>query len=335
MNLSPAPQAPGLRVFTLCLSASILLLTLFPDSQRLLGLLVLFWSFFCLLRALWIMETTLLPATIEKQRRSRILPWIILSEKNLRQRLDSGLAARYAGNIGLILFFLSGTGFSGWALYLHLFPAVPEDFAILLKRIGIFLNASASDPARPVSGWTGFFLNFAEILWIGLMVWTCRSYACAPQNAALLLKALVFCLTLSLGACLITGGLATIPFSQPLPWAGSGWGAFPAMETAGFFPPGEISSFAARATELGIRGMALSFIPGLAVFLSILGNTGRSERRKKYALATIGALLLMMLSDMLLVESPRTFPVWLSFWSLIATLWGCASAPRANHGHNL
>ncbi len=332
MTLRAASEAPGLRVFTALLVSSVLLLAGFPGSDRLLGLLILFWSFFCLLRALRIIETALLPADPEKQRRSRLLPWIILSEKNLRQRLDSGRAALRASNADLLIFLLAGGALAGWAFYLRLFPVYPEALAATAKQIGIFLHAHSDHASGELPGitpgWTGFLSRLSQILWISLMVWACRSYACAARQSGVLLKGLALCFALCLGLCLMANGPADSLVGQPLLWAGSGWNSFPAMEATGFFSPHTASSFSVRAVELGLRGMVLFYIPCIVAAVAVLKNAGRSERRKNCALAAAGVLIVMALADLLLADGPRAFVLWLSGWSLTATLWGCASTSR-------
>lgn len=340
------PEAPGLRLFTFCLAATILLLAGVPAAPRLSGLLLLGWSFACLLRALWIAEMLFLAEKPDgknggknrEKPRMHLLPRIIIGEKNLRRRLDSGLAALRAGNDGLLLFLAAGIPLAGWALYLHLFPAPPGDFGAFLQRIETFMHDAG--PARTglsIPDRAGFLNGLSQILWIGLMVWACRSYACAGESAALLVKTLTACFLLLLGLCLMSGGMAGNPFDSPPLWAETGWGGFAAMEKAGFLPGARPSSFSVRATELGLRGTLLLYGPGLAALWAILRNTGRSERRKNHALAASGTLFSMLLADLLLADGSYAFALWLSGWSLTAALWGCAGTPRngsaARHWH--
>lgn len=325
MIFGNSPDKPGLWSFLICFIISLLLLALSPDFTRLYGLLAVFWGFFCLMRALWLMDTAFMftNKTPPVPRRSHILPWLIVNGKDLRGRLDAGFAAMHTTDRVFILCLFLAAGLAGWALYLRLFPVFPEDFSTFLSQIGTFLGQDRIGGAGlyPVRGCADFLLHFSRLLLIGLIVWLCRGYACAAAEPTPLLVMLASCFFLTLGIYAAKSGFS---FNRPPVWAGAGWGSFSVLQKAGFFPEGSFSTFSVRAAELGVRGMALFYMPCFAVLLAVLGNIRRSGRRKYYALSAAAILFLMALADVALASGARSFSVWLSGWSLFAALWGCS-----------
>ncbi|MCC6597811.1 MAG: hypothetical protein IT559_03390 [Alphaproteobacteria bacterium] len=322
--MSPVPihETPGQRVFITAFILTMAALVAFPDSPRIFGLFLLFWAFFALIRALWFLETAILPEnSTDKPQRSKILPWLILNEKNRQRRQDIAIAARRSGDTALLIWFLMGAALSLWALYLRLFPIFPAGVEELLTQIGIFLNGHGSTRLHPDPAGLGFLHHFGKILWVGLMVWLGRSYACTAHYSAALLRILGVCFALALILSALSGGFNLWVFTRPPHWAGAGWGMYETLEHMGLFPTNP-STFSIRAAELGMKGMALFYGLCLWPVFALLKNLHRRRRKKICTLGAIGVLALMALADLCIPINPYVFPLWLGGWTLTSILWG-------------
>ncbi len=77
-------ELPSARIFNAAFLLSVVLLSVFPQGTNTIGLVGLIWGVLALMRSAWFMET--LFKTQRGTVRSRLLPWIILSGMERRQR---------------------------------------------------------------------------------------------------------------------------------------------------------------------------------------------------------------------------------------------------------
>jgi hypothetical protein len=147
----------------------------FAASPKLLGLLLLGWGFFSVLRVLWLAEVIMVSHRPDQVGRVRLLPWIILSALERRKRLEAAVSALYTFNVPFYIFAAGVAGYGAWAVFV-----------------------AGDVPA----------LGRATILF--LAVWNARTYACNRDYAEVLLAGAPLGAGLALGAALLTGQAAML-----------------------------------------------------------------------------------------------------------------------------
>lgn len=289
----------------------------FGLSPQLGGLFLILWGVFGLLRSLWVLETIFLLEDADKQQRSMMLPWLLLSGMDLRARLDTGFRAMKANDTIMVLWFLLGALYIAWSVFVTSAPSLPDALQVVAAKISFFFEHEiVFDPDG--GQWLA---HIAAPVIAGLVFWLARTYALTLQNE----RPVVICAALLFGVCfisvLLANGFAEGPSVLQGSWKGSGFGLMSALIAAGVLEPLAYSPLFIRSVEMGMGGVVFLYMPAVLVALGLFKNAFHPAPKRLYALAGLGVAALLFWADKGIAASPHSLALFISGWGLVAVLY--------------
>lgn len=312
------------------LTASIVLLFLWPDALPLKGLLLVLWSAFCVVRGLWMAELVFFgqASDMPDEEGGEDIPSGLAGalRSNRGKSLDRELSYQAScafTDRGLIVMALGGL-YLLWAIYMIWGAQRPEAWNDLSRTIGNFISREGGDPYMPASIFPAAALNaLADISLAGLVFLATQSFSASYSRARLVLA-------LSGGALFLTGlvlmltakGAPVAPvMSLAGHWVGYGYGAVPLLQSMEVIPEKTLSATDTRIYEMGMGGTVYLYALGAYFLLSFLAALARGVYQKTQAVLGIAVLLAMIMADHGLPSDPRLEAFWLAGWSALAVLF--------------
>jgi hypothetical protein len=320
----PAP----LFLFVL-LAVSCVLPWMFALSPLLTGLLLLGWGLLSLARCLWVLETAFLFEDADREQRSRILPWLILSGMDLRTRLDTGFAAMRAADKIVVICFMLGTLYCAWTIFVGMTPLMPDAAQLAGAQIINFFEQQNYGTVNVLADprWLSGLSHVAKVAMIGLCFWMVRSYALTLQKGRMMLIVCGLLFILSVLGAFIFSGVAEGPAVLEGSWKGYGPGLTPVLISMGVLEELSYSPLFLRSAEIGLSGVVFLYMPAALIGFALLKNCFLNPVRRVYALAGLGVLAGLLLADIALGAGPATFSLFISGWALISVLWQFSISP--------
>jgi len=308
------------------------------------------------LRVMWLWEPFLKESRSEALRSApegnlRILPWVILSVMDTRQRKEESRRMLDLVNLNLLM------AMAGLAIYLAAgVLAIPgwvspfDSHQELMRDINAYMQALPGDHEKifyAMPGEITALLLRPEVYWPPLFVvlnaaifGTVMGYGLHQRLAVTALRFTGSLFFVALVGHVMTAGLVASPFALSLPVShglhitGGGWGSAPALQILAGEIPQALSPLQQRLMETGLIGAAGIYIIAAAAALLFARRILRGGERMYFGFAGLAVLGVLAVCDMALANAPSIAALWLGGWNLLAVLW-VRSAPQSKKKYRI
>ncbi len=322
MNKTEFKNFVGQLAFLLLLTITFFVLFFEQKGDvHVMGVLLLGWSGFLLLRVLWLGDVVRFTSLVIRKKQKESLPVSLLREMNhkkMSKQVKDGL--RPFNVLNMALFMLAG-GYVIWMVMSALNPIIDTQYLELMREIHLYFSGH-NLKAMDMMNINSMVSKIPAVLMTMFCFFLSQSYSNNRSEYKVVLKITAALFVFYLMSMIWSMQIMPIDMgSYRVSWHGYGSGHTNTLLSIGLLPDQQYSSMQLRLLSLGLPAALLLYGIGLLIGLSFILSLVRLHHQQSlYAGLGLVVLTMMLAVDNFVAHDPQLCCFWFISWSLLACL---------------